>query len=38
MKNDKANFVARFPNFQKVKVKHHKPEGMTKEIDIPTWN
>ncbi|KAH0689166.1 hypothetical protein KY289_016524 [Solanum tuberosum] len=37
MKGDIADFVAKFPNCQQVKVEHQKPEGMTQEIDIPTW-
>ena len=37
MKRDIVDFVAKCPNCQKVKVEHHKPGGMTQEIDIPTW-
>ena len=37
MKRDKADFVSKCPNCQQVKVEHHKPGGMTQEIDIPTW-
>ncbi|WMV58676.1 hypothetical protein MTR67_052061 [Solanum verrucosum] len=37
MKRDIADFVAKCPNCQQVKVQHHKPGGMTQEIDIPTW-
>ena len=37
MKRDIADFVAKCPNCQQVKVEHQKPGGMTKEIDIPTW-
>ncbi|KAH0655152.1 hypothetical protein KY285_030034 [Solanum tuberosum] len=36
MKRDIANFVAKCPNCQQVKVEHQKPGGMTQEIDIPT--
>ncbi|MCQ7632740.1 transposase family protein, partial [Salmonella enterica] len=37
MKRDIADFVAKCPNCQQVKVEHQKPGGMTQEIDIPTW-
>ena len=37
MKRDIADFVSKCPNCQQVKVKYHKPGGMTQEIDIPTW-
>ncbi|WMV30034.1 hypothetical protein MTR67_023419 [Solanum verrucosum] len=37
MKRDIADFVAKCPNCKQVKVEHHKPGGMTQEIDIPTW-
>ncbi|KAH0725795.1 hypothetical protein KY284_001660 [Solanum tuberosum] len=37
MKKDIADFVAKCPNYQKVKVEHQKPGGMTQEINIPTW-
>ena len=37
MKRDIADFVSKCSNFQKVKVEHQKPGGMTQEIDIPTW-
>ena len=37
MKRDIVDFVAKCPNCQQVKVEHHKPGGMTQEIDIPTW-
>ena len=37
MKRDIEEFVSKCPNCQQVKVKHQKPEGMTQEIDIPTW-
>ena len=37
MKRDIANFLGKCPNCQQVKVEHQKPEGMTQEIDIPTW-
>ena len=37
MKRDIADFVAKCPYCQQVKVEHQKPGGMTQEIDIPTW-
>ncbi|WMV58593.1 hypothetical protein MTR67_051978 [Solanum verrucosum] len=37
MKSDKADFVAKSPNSQQVKVEHQKPGGMTQDINIPTW-
>ncbi|KAH0720092.1 hypothetical protein KY284_005122 [Solanum tuberosum] len=37
MKRDIANFVAKCPNCQQVKVEHQKPGGMPQEINIPTW-
>ncbi|KAH0709559.1 hypothetical protein KY284_010986 [Solanum tuberosum] len=37
MKRDIADFMAKCPNCQQVKVEHQKPGGMTQEIDIPTW-
>ncbi|KAH0685656.1 hypothetical protein KY290_019658 [Solanum tuberosum] len=37
MKRDIDDFVAKFPNCQQVNVEHHKPRGMTQEINIPTW-
>ncbi|KAH0735409.1 hypothetical protein KY285_011116 [Solanum tuberosum] len=37
MKRDIADFVAKCPNCQQVKVEHQKPEGMTQVINIPTW-
>ena len=37
MKRDTTDFVSKCPNCQQVKVEHHKPGGMTQEIDIPTW-
>ena len=37
MKRDITYFVNKCPNCQQVKVEHHKPGGMTQEIDIPTW-
>ncbi|KAH0709589.1 hypothetical protein KY284_011016 [Solanum tuberosum] len=37
IKRDIANFVAKCPNCQQVKVEHQKPGGMTQEINIPTW-
>ena len=37
MKRDIADFVSKCPNCQQVKIEHQNPEGMTQEIDIPTW-
>ena len=37
MKRDIADFVSKCPNCQQVKVEHQELEGMTQEIDIPTW-
>lgn len=37
MKKDIADFVAKNPKFQQVKVEHQKPGGMTQAINIPTW-
>lgn len=37
MKRDIINLWAKSPNCQQVKVEHHKPIGMTEEINIPTW-
>ncbi|WMV19191.1 hypothetical protein MTR67_012576 [Solanum verrucosum] len=37
MKRDVANFVAKCPNCQQIKVEHQKPGGVTLEINIPTW-
>ncbi|WMV49896.1 hypothetical protein MTR67_043281 [Solanum verrucosum] len=37
MNRDIANFVAKCPNCQRVKVEHRKPGGMTQETRIPTW-
>ncbi|KAH0724948.1 hypothetical protein KY284_000813 [Solanum tuberosum] len=37
MKKDIADFVAKCPNCQQVKVEHQRPQGMNQEIDIPTW-
>ena len=37
MKRNIADFVSKCPNCQQVKVEHHKLEGMTQEIHIPTW-
>ncbi|WMV32978.1 hypothetical protein MTR67_026363 [Solanum verrucosum] len=37
MKIDIADFVAKCPNCQKVKVEYQKPGSVTKEISIPTW-
>ena len=37
MKRDITDFVSKCPNFYQVKVEHQKPEGMNKDIYIPTW-
>ena len=37
MKRNRADFESKFPNYKHVKVEHQKPEGVTQEIDIPTW-
>ncbi|WMV49396.1 hypothetical protein MTR67_042781 [Solanum verrucosum] len=37
MKRDTANFVAKCPNCQRVKVEHQKLGGVTQEISNPTW-
>ena len=37
MKKDIAGFVSKCPHCQQVKVEHQELEGMTQEIDIPTW-
>ena len=37
MKRDIVDFVSKCPNCQQVKVEHQKLEGMTQEMDIPTW-
>ncbi|WMV32800.1 hypothetical protein MTR67_026185 [Solanum verrucosum] len=37
MKRDIADFMAKCPNCQHVKIEHQKPGGMTHEIDISTW-
>ena len=37
LKKDIAEFVVKCPNCQQVKAEHQRPEGLTKEIDIPTW-
>ncbi|XP_069146929.1 uncharacterized protein [Solanum lycopersicum] len=37
MKRGITNFVSKCPNCQQVKVEHQELEGMTQEIDIPTW-
>ncbi|KAH0758100.1 hypothetical protein KY290_021593 [Solanum tuberosum] len=37
MKKDIAEFVAKCPNCQQVKVEHQKPGGMSQDIGIPTW-
>ncbi|WMV08488.1 hypothetical protein MTR67_001873 [Solanum verrucosum] len=37
MKNNIAEFVAKCPNCQQVKVEYQKPRGMTQDISFPTW-
>ena len=37
LKRGIAEFVAKCPNFQQVKVEHLKPGGLLQEIQIPTW-
>ncbi|XP_070030064.1 uncharacterized protein [Nicotiana sylvestris] len=37
MKRYVADFVAKCPNCQQVKVEHQKPRGMLKSIEIPMW-
>ena len=37
MIKDKANFVAKCPNCQQVKVEHQRLGGLTQSIDIRTW-
>ena len=34
LKRDVAQFVAKCPNFQQVKVEHQKPSGLLQEIQI----
>ncbi|XP_070020618.1 uncharacterized protein [Nicotiana sylvestris] len=37
MKKSIADFVARCPNCQQVKVEHQSPSGLTQNIEIPIW-
>ncbi|WMV46003.1 hypothetical protein MTR67_039388 [Solanum verrucosum] len=37
MKKDIAEFVAKCPNCQQVKVEHRKPGGFLQDMPIPTW-
>ena len=37
MKKDVAQYVARCPNCQQVKVEHLKHGGLTQMIEVPTW-
>ncbi|WMV37795.1 hypothetical protein MTR67_031180 [Solanum verrucosum] len=37
MKKDIAEFVAKCPNCQQVKVEHQKPGVLSQDIRIPTW-
>jgi len=36
MKKDIAEFVAKYPNCQQVKVEHQKLEDLSQDISIPT--
>ena len=31
-----AEFVAKCPNYQQIKVEHQRPRGLTQDIAIPT--
>lgn len=35
IKNDIAQFVAKWPNCQQLKIEHQKPEGLSKDINAP---
>ena len=37
MKKDIAEFVAKCPNCQQVKVEHQKSSGLLQEIQVPIW-
>ncbi|MCF8701880.1 hypothetical protein L3054_10855 [Corynebacterium sp. MC-10] len=37
MKRDIAEFVARCPNCQQVKIEHQKPGGLLQDMEIPAW-
>ncbi|WMV50723.1 hypothetical protein MTR67_044108 [Solanum verrucosum] len=37
MKKCIAEFIVKCPNCQQVKVDHHRPSGMAKNIEIPEW-
>ena len=37
LKRDRAEFVAKCPNWNQVKVEHLKSGGLLQEIQIPTW-
>src|SRR5688572_30381325 len=37
MKRDIAEFVAKCPNCQQVKIEHQKPGGLAQDIEIPIW-
>ncbi|WMV24882.1 hypothetical protein MTR67_018267, partial [Solanum verrucosum] len=37
MKKDIACFVVKCTNCQQVKAEHFEPEGLSQDIDIPTW-
>lgn len=36
MKKDIAGFVAKYPNYQQVKVENQRPSGAFKEFSIPS--
>ena len=37
LKRDIVEFVAKCPNCQQVKAKHHRQGGLTQVINVPTW-
>ena len=37
MKKGIAEFVAKCPNFQQVKVEHQRPVGLAQNIELPEW-
>ncbi|XP_070024826.1 uncharacterized protein [Nicotiana sylvestris] len=37
MKKDVADFVAKCPNCQQVKIEHQRPGGLAQSIEIPMW-
>ena len=38
LKRDIAEFVAKCPNCQQVKIEQLKLSGLTQVMDVPTWN